>query len=81
MEIGIIGLGRMGSNMVRRLMDGSHPIVVYDPVSEAVEAIVKHAAVGAASIADLAQQLVKPRAVWLMLPAGEPTESTIDVLG
>jgi len=80
MEIGMIGLGRMGSNMTRRLLDGSHRIVVYDPVSEAVEAMVKHAAIGAASIADLVQQLVKPRAVWLMVPSGEPTESTIDAL-
>jgi len=80
MEMGMIGLGRMGSNMVRRLLAGGHRLVVYDPVSQAVETIVGHGAVGAASIADMASKLSQPRAVWLMVPSGEPTESTINAI-
>jgi len=80
MEMGMIGLGRMGSNMVRRLLAGSHRLVVYDPVSQAVEAIVEQGAVGAASIADMASKLSQPRAIWLMVPSGEPTESTINAI-
>ena len=80
MEMGMIGLGRMGSNMVRRLLAGSHRLVVYDPVSQAVEAIVEQGAVGAASIADMAGKLSQPRAIWLMVPSGEPTESTINAI-
>jgi len=80
MEMGMIGLGKMGSNMVRRLLAGSHRLVVYDPVSQAVEAIVEQGAVEAASIADIAGKLNQPRAVWLMVPSGEPTESTINAI-
>jgi len=80
MEMGMIGLGKMGSNMVRRLLAGSHRLVVYDPVSQAVEGIVEQGAVGAASIADMASKLSQPRAVWLMVPSGEPTESTINAI-
>ncbi len=77
MELGLIGLGRMGGNMVQRLLGGGHRVVVYDPREEAVQALVQQGAVGASSIADLVSKLTSPRAVWVMVPAGEPTESTI----
>ena len=80
MELGMIGLGRMGSNMARRLLGGGHRVVVYDPVKEAVAAVVKEGAVGAASIAEMTEKLARPRAIWLMVPSGEPTESTISTL-
>ena len=80
MELGMIGLGRMGSNMVRRLIGGGHRVVVYDPKTEAVEAVVQQGAVGTTSIADLVGNLSSPRPVWLMVPSGEPTESTISTL-
>ena len=80
MELGMIGLGRMGSNMARRLLGGGHRVVVYDPLKEAREAVVELGAVGATSIADLVKRLSRPRAVWLMVPSGEPTESTINTL-
>ena len=80
MEIGMVGLGRMGSNMVKRLLGGGHRVAVYDPVKETVEAMVGQGAVGATSISDLAQKLAKPCAVWLMVPAGEPTENTVQAV-
>ena len=80
MEIGMIGLGRMGSNMARRLLDGSHRVVVYDPIKEAIEALVAQGATGSVSINDLVGRLTPPRAIWLMVPSGEPTESTIDTV-
>ncbi len=80
MELGMIGLGRMGSNMARRLLGGGHRVVVYDPVKEAVAAVVKEGAVGAAAIAQMTEKLARPRVVWLMVPSGEPTESTINTL-
>ena len=80
MELGIIGLGRMGGNIAQRLVGGGHRVVVYDPRTEAVEDVVKHRAVGATSVAALIQKLTKPCAVWLMVPSGEPTESTINTL-
>ena len=80
MELGMIGLGRMGGNMVRRLLDGGHQVVLYDPAKEAVETLVGQGAIGATSISNLAEKLLKPRAVWLMVPSGEPTESTIKSL-
>ena len=69
MQIGMIGLGRMGANMVRRLIKGGHRCVVYDKTPGPVEALVCENAVGAASLQDLVQKLEKPRAVWLMVPA------------
>jgi 6-phosphogluconate dehydrogenase len=69
MELGMIGLGRMGSNMVLRLMRAGHKCVVYDVHQEAVKALEAQGAVGAASLEELAQKLSKPRAVWLMVPA------------
>ncbi len=80
MEIGMIGLGRMGSNMTRRLLDGGHRVVVYDPIKEAIEALVAQGATGSVSITDLVGRLAPPRAIWLMVPSGEPTESTIDTV-
>jgi 6-phosphogluconate dehydrogenase len=69
MQIGMIGLGRMGSNMVRRLLKGGHDCVVFNRSPKPVEELVKEKAVGAASLKDLVGKLKKPRAVWLMVPA------------
>jgi 6-phosphogluconate dehydrogenase len=77
MELGMIGLGRMGGNMVQRLLNGGHRIVVYARKKEVVQAMVDQGAVGAYSFPELAAKLTPPRAVWLMVPSGEPTESTI----
>jgi 6-phosphogluconate dehydrogenase len=82
MELGMIGMGRMGSNMARRLQKGGHNITAWDPVKEAVAAIAAEGATQAASTADLAGKLKSPRAIWLMVPSGEPTETTIsDIAG
>ena len=80
MDIGMIGLGRMGGDMARRLMRGGHRVVVYDSQPEAVQALVDEGADSASSIEELAGQLPSPRVVWVMVPSGEPTESTIDAL-
>jgi len=80
MQIGMIGLGRMGGNMVRRLMKGGHTCVVYDPRADVVTAFGKEGATPARSLEELASKLQKPRAVWVMVPAGEPTESTVQSL-
>ncbi len=78
MELGMIGLGRMGSNMAQRLRQGGHRVVAYDLNPEAVAATAACGAVGASSLEELVAGLTPPRAVWLMLPAGQPTEATID---
>jgi len=80
MEIGMIGLGRMGANMTTRLLAGGHRVVAYDRAPEAVAAVVKGGAAGAASLAELVGALAAPRAVWVMVPAGDPTESTVRAL-
>lgn len=80
MQIGIIGLGRMGANMGRRLMRGGHSVVVYDLNQESVAKMVKEGAGGAANFVELAKKLEKPRAIWLMVPAGPATEGTIEQL-
>jgi len=80
MQIGIIGLGRMGANMARRLMRGEHSVVVYDLNQESVAKMVKEGAGGAANFVELAKKLEKPRAIWLMVPAGPATEGTIEQL-
>jgi len=73
----MIGLGRMGANMVRRLMRGSHRCVVYNRSPEPVKQLVGEGATGAASLPELVAKLAKPRAVWVMVPAGSPTEETV----
>src|SRR6266567_4281164 len=80
MQLGLIGLGRMGSGMTRRLMKGGHQLVVYDRSSEAVAAIAGDGAVGASSLEDLGQKLKPPRIFWLMIPAGPPVDDTIQRL-
>jgi len=70
MQLGMIGLGRMGANMVRRLMRGKHQCVVFDRSNQAVAGLAKEGAAGASSLADFVGKLQKPRAVWLMVPAG-----------
>ena len=79
MHLGLIGLGRMGGNMARRLMTGGHEIVAWDRHADAVRAL--EGASAAASLADLVAQLASPRAVWVMVPAGDPTEQTVIALG
>ena len=80
MELGMIGLGRMGGNMAQRLLRGGHRVVAYDPRAEAVQALTAEGAASAASIPDLVAQLAPPRAVWIMVPAGDPTESTVEAV-
>ena len=80
MQIGIVGLGRMGANMARRLMRSKHEVAVYDLKQESVATLAKEGAIGATDFADLAKKLTKPRAVWLMVPAGTSTEETIEHL-
>jgi 6-phosphogluconate dehydrogenase len=80
MQIGIVGLGRMGANMARRLMRSKHEVAVYDLKQESVATLAKEGAIGANDFADLAKKLTKPRSVWLMVPAGTPTEETIEHL-
>ena len=77
MELGMIGLGRMGGNMTRRLLKGGHRVVVYDPAKTTQAAVVKDGAVDCASIDELTNKLKSPRAIWLMVPTGSPTEETI----
>ena len=77
MQLGMIGLGRMGSNMVRRLLRGGHQCVVFDLNAASVRDLENEGATGSESLAHLAEQLSTPRVVWLMVPAGAPTEATI----
>jgi 6-phosphogluconate dehydrogenase len=78
MQIGLIGLGRMGANMVRRLMRSGHQCVVYDVHAEAVQSLAKEGAIGASSLDDFVKKLTKPRPVWLMVPAGVVDSSIRD---
>ena len=80
MQLGMIGLGRMGANMVRRLLMGGHQCIVYDRSAQAVQALVKEEAVGSSSLAELSQSLAKPRAIWLMVPAGVVDQTISDLL-
>ncbi len=80
MELGMIGLGKMGSNMVRRLLGGGHSVVVYDPVPQAVQDVAGQGASAASSVSDLITRLAVPRAVWIMVPSGDATEDTISKL-
>ena len=80
MQIGMIGLGKMGANMTTRLVNGGHHIVVTDRKLEAVEAAAAGGAVPAKSLDDLAESLDAPRVIWVMVPSGAPTESVLDAL-
>src|SRR5215212_5272318 len=80
MQLGMIGLGRMGSNMVRRLMRAGHDCVVFDVFPKAVEALAKEKAVGASSLQDFVKKLQKPRAVWLMVPAAVVDRTIADLV-
>jgi 6-phosphogluconate dehydrogenase len=80
MRIGIIGLGRMGGNISRRLMQHGHETVVFDRSEEAIAGLEKDGAAGASSLAAIVDKLEAPRIVWVMLPAGGPTEDTITTL-
>jgi 6-phosphogluconate dehydrogenase len=80
MQIGMIGLGRMGANMVRRLLKGGHQCVVFDMSLKAVEELAAEKAVGSSSLGDFVKKLTKPRAVWLMVPAAVVDQSIADLL-
>ena len=80
MQLGMIGLGRMGANMVRRLIGGGHECVVFDRSPKAVAALAKEKAIGASSLADLVKKLDKPRAIWLMVPAAVVDKAIADLL-
>ena len=80
MQLGMIGLGRMGANMVRRLLKGGHQCVAFDRSPQTVSELVEDKAVGASSLADLVKRLEKPRAVWLMIPAAVTDRTIADLL-
>jgi 6-phosphogluconate dehydrogenase len=80
MQLGMVGLGRMGANMTRRLMRGGHSLVVSDLSPDAVKQLGNEGATGSSSLQDLVSKLAPPRAVWIMVPAGGPTEATVQTL-
>jgi 6-phosphogluconate dehydrogenase len=80
MQVGMVGLGRMGANMAARLVRGGHDVVAYDLDAAAVAAAAEQGAQPATSLADLAQRLAPPRVMWVMVPAGDPTEQTLRAL-
>src|SRR6516165_5881960 len=80
MQLGMIGLGRMGANMVRRLLRGGHQCVAFDRSPKTVEELVREKATGTASLADLVKKLQKPRAIWLMVPAAVVGKTIADLL-
>src|SRR5215471_6950944 len=80
MQLGMIGLGRMGANMVRRLLKGGHECVVFDMSPKAVEELVHEKAVGASDIGDFVQKLAAPRAIWLMVPAAVVDKTIANLL-
>src|ERR1035441_6206392 len=80
MQLGMIGLGRMGANMVRRLIKSGHRCVVFDQLPKAVKDLAKGRVVGAVSLADLVKKLAKPRAIWLMVPAAVVDKTIADLL-
>ena len=81
MQLGMVGLGRMGANIVRRLMRDGHDCVVYDVSAEAVKALEDEGVTGAADLDEFVAKLSKPRAAWVMVPAGEITEQAVNDLG
>src|ERR1700761_5782516 len=80
MQLGMVGLGRMGANMVRRLIRGKHQCTVFDMFPKAVEDLAKEGATGSSSLADFVKKLQTPRAVWLMVPAGVVDKTIADIL-
>src|SRR6478609_2585192 len=80
MQLGMVGLGKMGANMTRRLMRGGHSLVVSDLSADAVKQLGSEGATGSSSLEDLIGKLKPPRAVWIMVPAGGPTEATVQKL-
>src|SRR6266404_1829995 len=80
MQLGMIGLGRMGANMTRRLLKGGHPCVVFDRSPSVVKELVEENAIGASSLAEFVKKLEKPRAVWLMVPAAVVDKTIVDLL-
>ena len=79
MQLGMVGLGRMGGNMVRRLMDNGHQCVVFDVFADSVAKLAAEGATGGSTLADFVQKLSQPRAIWLMVPAAH-VDSTINQL-
>ena len=80
MELGFVGLGKMGMNMVQRLLKDKHKIVVFNKTPEKINIAASKGAIPSKSLQDLAHKLNKPRIIWLMIPTGEPTENTIKQL-
>lgn len=80
MQLGLVGLGRMGANMVRRLEKGGHKCTVFDLNADNVKKLVSEGADGASSLEDLVKKLPSPRVIWVMVPAGKPTETTVQTL-
>src|SRR5688500_19022017 len=80
MQLGMVGLGKMGANMTTRLVRGGHEVVAFDRSADAVNASVANGARGATVLEELVRQLHAPRAVWVMVPAGDPTENTVRAL-
>ena len=80
MQLGMVGLGRMGANMVRRLLRAGHDCVVFDMSPKAVDALVRENAVGSSSLGDLVKRLTKPRAIWLMVPAAVVDKTIAELL-
>jgi 6-phosphogluconate dehydrogenase len=80
MQLGMVGLGRMGANMTRRLIRGGHQVVVSDRTLESVKQLASEGAAGSSSLEDLVTKLKPPRAAWVMVPAGDPTEQTVQKL-
>ncbi|MGA7512749.1 MAG: NAD(P)-binding domain-containing protein, partial [Candidatus Sulfotelmatobacter sp.] len=80
MQLGMVGLGKMGANMTRRLMRGGHQLVVSDLSADAVKQLAGEGAGGSSSLEDLVGKLKPPRAAWVMVPSGGPTEQTVQKL-
>src|ERR1044071_763850 len=80
MELGMVGLGRMGANMTERLLRGAHRVITYDRSAEAIQRVVDKGAVGAKSLDQIVKQLSAPKIIWLMVPSGDPVDQTIEEL-
>src|SRR5438093_934937 len=80
MQLGFVGLGKMGANMVQRLLEGGHKVVVFDRSEDAIKSSASKGATAASSLQDLVSKLDKPSAVWIMVPSGDPVEQTIATL-